>query len=573
MTPIHYEISIAEPHTHVVDVKMRLRVDTADPQVALPSWTPGSYLMREFGRHILTMTATADGAPTEAFQEGKAQWSLVSEAGAEIEVSYSVYAHDLTVRTAHVDGSHAFLMGTSLYLFVVGELHRPVTLEVSAPKDWETFTTLPTEEGSGRFCAEDYDELVDCPLELGSSHEQLTFEVRGVTHHVVLWGRSNADQTRLAKDMAAVVEANAVLFDGLPYERYLFIIHVTEKGMGGLEHRDSCALVWQPHGFVGDDYRDFLRLVAHEHFHVWNVKRIRPAALGPFDYLNETQTRALWAMEGVTSHFDKRQVLRAGLINSEQYLKWVAESIDRLDAVPGHFRASLEQASFDAWIKLYRPGENTPNASVSYYLLGSLVTLALDIEIRKATEGEKSFDDVLGLLWGEFLETGAGVADERFQQVIVEVGGETLEPWCRKYISEPAQIDWPHHLDWLGLAMERGAPEEGPDFGVLWSAAHRMTVATVLDTGPNRGADLYPGDQVIAINGFEVDKQSWDAVSRLLPRKGEVEIALFRRRTLRTVSARVQPKQGKWSIVPRDDATVEQRDRRSVWLFENLLAD
>lgn len=568
MTVVDYRISIPQPHTHLVHVEMRFTVTSENPSVALPSWTPGSYLMREFGRHIETLSLTVDGAPVEAVQEGKARWCVPAEEGAEAEVSYRVYAHDLTVRTAHVDGTHAFLMGTSLFLFVDGELDRSATLEVTAPEGWKTYTTLPEGDTPRQFRADDYDQLVDCPLELGPNHDQFSFFVRGVEHQVVLWGRSNADQEKLSAHMAEIVETNAALFDGLPYSRYLFIIHIADKGLGGLEHCDSCALCWPAHRFVDDDYKEFLRLVAHEHFHVWNVKRIRPDVLGPFDYLNESHTRALWAMEGVTSYFDKRQLLRAGLIDAKKYLEWVAKALDRLDAVPGRFQASLEQSSFDAWIKLYRPGENSPNSNVSYYLLGSLAALALDLEIRCETGGRKSFDDVIKLLWNEYLRTEDGLADDRFKEAIVEVGGQSLESWVRRYITEPAEIDWPRHLGHAGLALERQASSEGPELGIVLQPGGRVVVSSVLSDGPNHDTGLYPGDEIVALNGFQIDRGSWDDVKKLLPESGEIEIALFRRRVLHTIKGRVQPQPGKWSIVPVEDASEEQRALRSAWLFE-----
>lgn len=566
---VRYALDLSAPHTHRVEIRMGFVSAVDQPVICLPGWTPGSYLLREFGRHIERVSASVDDSQVAATKVAKASWRLDLEAGQSVEVCYTVYAHDLTVRTAHVDGSHGFLSGTSLFMFVDGELDRDSEVVLSIPDGWATYTTLPC-DGEGHYTAPDYDTLVDCPIECGPDHRVFSFEAAGKPHDVVLWGRSNADTERLSADMAKVVEANAALFGDVPYERYLFIVHAVDGGQGGLEHTDSTVLMWQRHRFTGGGHREFMRLVAHEHFHVWNVKRIRPQTLGPFDYVSENYTRALWAMEGITSYYDKRQVLRAGLVTPVEYLEWVAKSVNMLDKVPGREVASLEEASFDAWIKLYRPAENLVNASVSYYLLGSLVALALDLEMRVGTEGAATMDLAMRELWARFADGGPGLPDDDFKAHLIAVGGDHLADWVGRYIERPAQIDWQRHLAGVGLRLERKDGNGELDLGVNWRDGGRLVVANVFNDGINHGAELYPGDEVIAIDGLRADKSGLKELAKLVPEQGTVDLALFRRRELHTVEVAVGREPGAWVIKPIEDASAEQLARREDWLFGAL---
>ena len=561
MNAIEYSVSFPNPHTHRIAVTLRFCAASDRPEVAMPAWTPGSYLLREFGRHIEHLSAQTGGKETTTHKIGKATWRIDAVAGDEVVVEYGIYAHELTVRTSHVDGTHAFLSGTSTFLFVKGQKDLPATVRIATPDGWQTFTTLP-EAGQDTFSASDYDHLVDCPIEIGPDHHHFAFNALGVEHQVVFWGPTNADYEELAEDMAEIVRANAALFGGLPYERYLFIVNTSSKGQGGLEHRDSCALQWQRHRFEGSDYDEFLRLVSHEHFHVWNVKRIRPDNLGPFDYLAESPTTVLWAMEGVTSYYDKRQVLRSGLVDGERYLDWVAESINKLNLIPGRKLTSLEESSFDAWIKLYRPTENSANATVSYYLLGSLVTMALDLEIRRTTNGNSSYDDVMATLWQRYQDTRSGLDELEFKQIIKDIGGEHLDSWVHELIETPADPDWDHHLN-----------GKQPYFGLVFSRGARMRVTTVLTDGPNAESDIYPGDEVIALNGFEVDPGKWKRVLSMLPNDETVEATLFRKGLLHTSTIQCGPPRVKFKVVPVSDPSPEQLEHRASWLFQTDLPE
>jgi predicted metalloprotease with PDZ domain len=567
---VDYRVDLGNPCEHLVHVTMRFRAGSPRPAVSMPAWTPGSYLLREFGRHVQRLEVRVDGEAGGVAKIGRSTWQIEAPAGAEVEVDYQVYAHELSVRTSHVDASHAFLLGTSLFLYVEGGLDRPAIVRFETPAGWALHTTLQPFPSGGHdaFRAVDYDDLVDHPVEGGADHRVLDFEVGGVPHRVVIWGRGNYEPERLGRDMAKVVAANADLFGGLPYQRYLFIIQSGGR-RGGLEHRNSCAVAWPRHRFAEDeDYADFLGLVAHEHFHVWNVKRIRPSALGPFDYLRENHSRALWAMEGVTSYYDQRQLLRAGLIEPEGYLERVARRIDRLQAVPGRLVDSLESASFDAWIKQYRAGEQTPNATVSYYLKGALVALLLDLELRRLTAGAQSYDEVMRTLWARQRGGEAGLSDDAFKAVLVELGGEPMRAWLARYVERPGAIDWDHHLDAVGLHLTVKEAGQQPSLGIRRrQRGERVYVATVLSDGPNAGRDLCPGDEIVGIDGLRVTRRNWERVLAQLPVEGEVEMTLSRRGVLRSVTVGLEPDRGKAVIEPVSEPSPEQLARYREWLF------
>ena len=399
---IAHRLSILDPKSHLCHLETTVTSTEPLPDtlvVYMPVWTPGSYLLREYARHI---EALAADPPARATKIRKNAWRIETRGAVRVVIRYRVYANELTVRTSHVDESHAFLAGAALFLCLEEAEDLPISLEIDAPREWRVATTLPAVENGGqglrRFEARDFDTLVDCPIELGL-HREERFDVLGKPHRYAIWpasGVGDADARRLVRDTKAILEREAGLFDGgLPYPSYELLLHLSPRGRGGLEHRDSAALIAPPTSFGSrDSYLDLLSLVAHECFHAWNVKRIRPAGLSPYRYQQECYTRHLWWFEGGTSYYDWRVLLLAQLCTVEEYLDHLASEIAYLDQTPGRLVHSLEEASFDAWIKLYRPDENSANSTVSYYRKGEVVCALLDIEIRARTSGRASLDGV-----------------------------------------------------------------------------------------------------------------------------------------------------------------------------------
>lgn len=577
---IAYALAMSRPHTHLFEVTITID-GWSEPRLDLvmPSWTPGSYLIRDYARHVQDFAVTSDGHPARWEKTAKDAWHVETPLAGRVRVTYRVYAHDLTVRTCHLDGTHGFANGAAVFMFVSGRNNEPVTLEVAVPQRWQVATGLePLGGGNGiyRFRARDYDELVDGPVECGT-HRVLEFEVDGVPHRIALWGRGNEDEARVTEDTRAIVRAQTEFFGGVPYKRYTFIVHLA-AGRGGLEHRNSAVFLVDRFGFrPRAAYERFLELVSHEFFHVWNVKRIRPKALGPFDYRRENHTRQLWTMEGVTSYYEKRFIAAAGLYSKERFLERVAEEIAGLQAQPGRGLQSLEQSSFDAWIKFYRPDENTANTGISYYQKGALVALMLDLEIRALTSRAKCLDDVVKHLAHAATLDDAGFAEpDGYLSAVETVAGDhegAFKRFFERFVSGTAELDYDRALGHAGLALSwtRADAKEGDRPGWLGASTRTegraLVVASVRSDGPAEAAGLYAGDELLAIDGARVDAVRLSARLAERPAGMTVRATVFRRDELLEIPVTLgEPPTESAAIVPIEGATPEQAALREAWL-------
>jgi predicted metalloprotease with PDZ domain len=530
---ITYTIAMPAPHTHLFHVTVEVD-EIAGPalELVLPAWTPGSYMVREYARHVQGFSARAEGAGELAWRKtAKDTWEVTTGGASRISVSYQVYANELTVRTSHLDSSHGYFNGASVFMYAPGRTDEPLRLVVDAPEGWQVATGLDA-EGEG-FIADDYDHLVDSPVECGT-HRLLEFEVDGIPHRIAIWGRGNEDEGRLLEDTRRIVEAQRDFFGGLPYKHYTFILHLTDGRGGGLEHRNSVSNLLDRWTFRPErSYERYLSLTSHELFHVWNVKRLRPAPLGPFDYRRENYTRLLWLMEGGTSYYDDLLLARAGLLKPERYLEKLADKIVALQGQPGRLLQSVEQSSFDAWIKLYRPDENSANSSISYYLKGSLVCMLLDMEIRRQTGGERSFDDLLRLLFARYPLDGPGIPEDgavlaALEELAGERGG-AFRRFFARYIAGTEELDYGAGLAMVGLEprWSRRGPEAWLGLN-LKRQGERTVVAAARADGPAYAAGVYADDELLALDGWRVNEE------RLNARLGErapgemVRLTLFR---------------------------------------------
>ena len=421
---ISYTVSMSKPWTHLLEVEMRLSSAAmpAQAELKLPVWTPGSYLIREYARHVEGFSA-ANGAGGNALnwrKINKNTWQIDTNGASEIVAKYNVYANELTVRTNELNDEHAFFNNAALLMFPKDNLNASSTVKVVPFGNWKIATGLPKVVGQTNvFRAENYDVLYDSPFEV-SDFKEVSFTAQGKPHRWVVTGGGNYDLPKIAADSAKIVEQAYKIFGELPYNDYLFILNT--RGGGGLEHLNSTALQFGRLNFKSR-YKDFLTLVAHEYFHVWNVKRIRPDALGPFDYENENYTRLLWVAEGGTAYYEGVLVQRAGLMTAEDFLAGKATQIQALQNRPGRFETSLEESSFDAWIKFYRPDENAVNNQISYYDKGEVVNFLLDLEIRKASNGAKSLDDVMRFLYTDFYKKNKNYTPADFQKATEAAAG------------------------------------------------------------------------------------------------------------------------------------------------------
>ncbi len=577
--PTIYTVDVAEPRSHHFHVTVTVPQAAPVTRLLFPRWTPGSYLLREHGRQVEEVHAQMDGTPAACSKVEPHLWEVRATAGGTLKLTYRVYAHELTVRTAHLDDTHGFFNGVNLFMVPEGQEARPCQLIINPPPGWRVSTTLPM-VANGMYEAADYHHLADCPVEMGT-HRILRFDVRGVPHEVTLWNHGNESEARLLADLPRLVEENAKVFGGLPYQRYLFITMLSDNLRGGLEHRDSTALVYPRFGFRPDkEYESFLTLACHEHFHTWNVKRIKPKAFAPYDYARENVTRLLWAMEGFTSYYDNLNTRRAGLMTPDRYLVAAGETITQLWQTPGRLVHPLEDASLDAWIKYYRQDEHTPNSTVSYYLKGELVALCLDLMIRHHSLGQKSLDDVMRLLWKWTQERGEGLEEGAVEAAAAEVAGMDLKPFFDKAVRSTDELPLAECLSRMGLELLARPAEGGDDKGGTPAKPNGQArvnlgatikkdgrVVNVASGGPAMKAGLAPGDELVAVGGFRANGGELAARLEELTANSSVEVAFFRRDELRHTVVTVAEAPNTVAFLRRKEgATPSELALRKGWL-------
>lgn len=591
-----YRLRPTDVAAHLFEVTCR--VESPDPggqKVYLPAWIPGSYLVRDYARHVVSMQASDAAGPVTVQKIDKATWQAEPTSG-PLLLSAEIYANDLSVRGSFLDGDHAFVNGVCVFPAVVGYESARCVVHLEPPAGeagWELATALQrlsgTEAGFGAFTAASYGELVDAPVLMGSL-ARAHFEVAGVPHSFAMVGKQDIDLDRLADDAATICASHADLFGGdLPMSSYRFLVTVLNKGYGGLEHCDCSALVCSRHDLprpgeegVSEGYRKFLGLVSHEYFHSWNVKRIRPAEFTPYDLQRENYTRQLWLFEGITSYYDDLGLLRSGLVGADSYLELLGRTLTRVYRSGGRRRQTLEESSFDAWIKFYRPDENSPNALVSYYAKGAMVALALDLELRLRTDGLQSLDSLMRRLWQEYGQ-GEGLPDGAFERLAEETSGVRLDEFfhqaLRTTVDPPVGILLAQFGVRLGLRSAEGPGDKGGRPGqresrpVAWLGletrqhGERLLVKHVLQGGPAHAAGLSAGDQLLALNGERLDRAGLKAALGRLTVDKDVHIHFFRRDDL--LDAQLRP-----ARAPRDTAYLTLDDsadaaslaRREAWL-------
>lgn len=584
-----YTVAMPEPETHLFHVTIELDGPFDGPlRLAMPAWAPGSYLIRDFARHVQDLEATAGRRALAWSRVDKQTWQVEAAGARRVVVRYAVYANELSVQTSHLDATHGFGNGTSLLMYAEGRKEAPATLRIKAPRGWKVDVALP-EAAPGTYRARDYDELVDAPFECGT-HRRLEFRAAGVRHRVALYGRGNEDERRIVEDLRRIVEEEAAIFGDLPYEDYVFIIHLADKPAGGLEHRGSNVSSVERWTFQpGKKYEDFLALEAHEFFHTWNVKRLRPRVLGPFDYAKEVHTTLLWAMEGVTSYYDHLVLARAGLITEERYREFLAETITKLRQQPGRLKLSLAQSSFLTWIKLYKQDANWVNTGVSYYLKGELVALALDLAIRERTRGRQGLDDVMRVLYRKYPFDGPGIPEphaggaDGWLETIEEVTGLSWKAFWRRNIEGTEELDLERALRAVGWRLRAVRRDDKPDEKLkkgdyatagAWlgiepkEVDRRLRAAHVLVGSPALAAGVGPDDELVALDGFQLkDKEALDR--RLRERKpGErARLHVFRRGELVALDVELaEAPPEKWVIEEDPKPTAAQRRLRERWL-------
>lgn len=594
---IRYRIAPADPHAHLFEVS--LEIDNPDPvgqRVSMPAWIPGSYMIREFARHVVSIGARQGRREVALHKIDKHTWQAEPVSGC-LRLEYRVYAWDLSVRAAHLDGSHGFFNASSVFVRAVGREDEPCQVQIAAgpalTQAWKIATTLPRAGarawGYGEYRAANYDELADHPVEMGS-FTQARFEASGVPHDIVITGRHDTDLARLKRDLTAICEAQVRLFEPrsgqAPFARYLFMTMAVGDGYGGLEHRASTALICKRNdlpyeGMTGmpEGYRTFLGLASHEYFHSWHVKRIKPAAFARYDLDQESYTRLLWIFEGFTSYYDDLMLVRAGVISPAEYLKALAGTISQVMRGPGRLEQSVADSSFDAWIKFYRQDENSPNAIVSYYAKGALVALCLDLTIRTQTAGKRSLDDVMRLLWRRFgrrFETdGLGLSEDGFAPLVEEATGLDLRAELAQWVEGTDDLPLAALLTQVGAGLSLKTPDEdAPSLGVrLVSRQGDLAIATAYTDGPAMRAGLSAGDVLVALDDLRIDERSLKALLARHKTGDRVRLHAFRRDELLCVDVRLGAASATEATLSLDQSIDDETRRlRKGWLGQEAKA-
>lgn len=541
---IQYSIVPKDLAGHLFQVTLTIsQPDPQGQQLVLPAWIPGSYMVREFARNIIRLRAHSHGKKIAIRKRDKQTWQA-APCVSELTIEYEVYAWDLSVRAAHLDQSHGFFNGTSVFLQVSGQETLPHIVDIQPPTQstdagyananqgtatWRVATSLPRLKakpyGFGTYVAANYDELIDHPVEMGN-FGLVSFQAHQVQHDFVLTGQvPNVDLQRIAADLKKICETEIAFFEPrskrAPMERYVFMTMAIGEGMGGLEHRASTALVCSRHDLptknnpgMSDAYINFLILCSHEYFHTWNVKRIKPAVFTNYDLTRENYTSLLWLFEGFTSYYEDVFLVRAGLISEEQYFKLVAKNINSVLRGSGRTKQSVAESSFDAWTKYYRQDENAPNAIVSYYAKGAMLGLALDLLLRSETAGKKSLDDVMRALWQQYgrdfyqqwsAGKAQGVAENQMDALIEQVTGVPVKRFMDRYVRGTEDLPLVALCAKFGVEVIDQSPRHKLSLGVrLVKQGNDCKLANVYESGAAHRAGLSAGDVLIAVNGLRV---------------------------------------------------------------------
>jgi predicted metalloprotease with PDZ domain len=508
-----YHLSMPQPNSHYFAVKIDVQENTvAQQEFKLPVWTPGSYLVREFSKNLNQVRAIdAQGKELTVKKKAKNAWEVQCNGAASYTVFYEVYAFELSVRTPFLDNTHGFVAGAGVFMYTEETRNQLGVLKIYPHASFKKVSTAlapadyKSEPGCQTFVFKDYDQLVDSPIEIGN-HQEFSFMAAGVRHRVAMYGEANYNIAELQRDMAKVVESATAVFGSNPNQDYLFIVHNVTDGQGGLEHLNSCVLSVSRWSYTGSNYLGFINLVAHEYFHLWNVKRIRPIELGPFNYDQECYTSLLWVMEGITSYYDELLLLRAGFYTKTEFLSKLQSQINYVEGSPGSRVQPVAHASFDAWIKAYRPNENSSNTTMTYYSRGAVIGAVLDAYLIQRSKGKQSLDGFMQLLYQKYaLDLKRGFSETEFEQELANYCGEDMHAFFTQYVNGTAIIPYQQYFEPMGLKVSDQASTL-TNFGAALEPGEVLKVRTVRSGSAAEDAGISVGDEILACDGYRIDK-------------------------------------------------------------------
>jgi predicted metalloprotease with PDZ domain len=545
---VSYELKMPKPQNHYFEVQMNIADnDDAQVEVKMPVWTPGSYLVREFSKNVnLVKAYTKDGKSISVTKKSKNAWIINAGKEKDIQVKYEVYAFEVSVRTPFLDLSHGFVSGSGVFMYTETTKNQAGLVTVFPHESFKRISTsLPTDNGyrgiGQRFQFENYDQLVDCPMEIGNQ-EIFEFTAAGVNHTVSMYGESNFNVEQLKRDMAKIVEAETAVIGKNPNKIYTFIVHNVVDGQGGLEHMNSTVLSVNRWTYAGKQYVDFLNLVAHEYFHLWNVKRIRPVELGPFNYDTENYTSLLWVMEGFTSYYDELILRRTGFYTEEEFLAKLQSSINYVEGTPGSRVQPVAHASFDAWVKAYRPNENSSNTTMTYYSRGSVLASVIDATIIAETDGKKCLDHFLQQLYVTYYEgLKRGFSEAEFKMELAKFVGKNMDEFFAKYVDGTEIIPYKEFYAPVGLNVQ-DITTNNPSFGAsVREEGGKVMVKSVRFGSSAEEAGISVGDEIIGCNGYRVDQSMFEGMVNGMSNFESCEMLFARDEKLFSVKATIKP--------------------------------
>ncbi len=598
-TPHQYSIRLKNPGAHLFEVRLLVaRPDPAGQVFSIPAWIPGSYKIRDYARHVVSIRAVADDLEIELAKVDKSSWQA-DACESPLTLIAEIYAHEQNVRGAHLDTTHAFFNGPCVFPTVVGQEGHACELDIQRPanapgSDWRVVTSMRAKNASkygyGTYTSENYAELIDHPVEIGNLAIG-EFEVNGIPHTIAIRGRTRADMGRVCHDLKTVCEQHMRLM-GAPkdLDRYVFLLMALGEGYGGLEHRWSSTLVCARDdlprkGDAGVDkqYRKFLGLCSHEYFHLWNVKRMRPEVFTPYDLSKESYTGLLWVFEGITSYYDDLALVRSELISTESYLDSLAKTITRVMRTRGRFKQSIEESSFDAWTKLYKQDANSSNATVSYYTKGSLIALALDLLLRLESNGKCSLDTVMRECWKQYGETGAGMPERGLESVASRLSGTDLSDFFIRYVRGTHELPLEQLLGKFGVKLclrpaeglrDKGGKPAKPGrklpswLGATLVNRNGCAVFSAVHAGsPAEQAGISAADEAVAIDGLKVTASNIDSRLKGYHAGDTAQVTVFRGDELLKCTVRLEEPPADTcylELVAESDKSTEQR--RTAWL-------
>jgi predicted metalloprotease with PDZ domain len=598
----HYSIRAGNPGAHIFEVRLQVaRPDPSGQVFAMPAWIPGSYMIRDYARNVVGIRAESDGRAVSLCKIDKSRWRA-DPVSRELTLVAEIYAFDDSVRGAHLDTTHAYFNGPCVFPEAVGQADCACVVDIQSPEDeaasnWRVATSMRREGAGlyeyGTYTAANYAELIDHPVECAALAIG-EFDVLGIPHAIAIRGRTRVDMARLCHDLQTLCEHHMTLL-GAPadLDRYLFLLHAPGDGYGGLEHRWSSSIVCSRDNLpqrgetvVSEGYRTFLHLASHEYFHLWNIKRLKPAVFSPYDLSAESHTSLLWVFEGITSYYDNLALVRSGLITDESYLELLGRIVTRVSRSPGRRRQSVADSSFDAWTKFYKQDANAPNAIVSYYAKGALIAATLDLKLRLETGGAVSLDDVMRACWQRWGNSDDGMPEDGFESVCAEVAGIGLADFFDASVRGTGELPLRSILESVGVAyhMRRAAKrtdkggkaaiDDVPD--PLWLGAtlrdanDKLEFASVINDGPAEAAGVVPGDVAVALDGLAFTAGNFDRRLQSY-RDGDVlELVIFRGDELITTEITLERAPEDTCYLQIDaTASAEQVARRKDWLHPN----